>query len=59
MLEGDGIEDIPAPLLELHIANVHCPVLIHLGLAEILGKSCFSCENPDLTSYLIKCISGK
>lgn len=59
MLEGGGVEAIPVPLLELHITNGYCPVLVLLGLTEILGKSCFSCANPDLTSYLIKCVSGK
>jgi len=59
MLESCGIEAIQAPLLELHIANRYCPVLVSLRLTEILWKSCFGCENPDLTSYLIECISGK
>lgn len=30
-----------------------------LGVTEVLGKRCFSCENPDLASYLINCISGE
>lgn len=59
MLEGGGITAIAAPLLELQIVNEYCPVLVFLGLIEILGKRCFSCENPDLTSYLINCLSGE
>lgn len=34
MLEGGGIEAIPARLLELHIANGYCPVLVHLGSSK-------------------------
>lgn len=50
---------IAAPLLELQTANEYCPVLVCLGLTEILGKRWFSCENPDVASYLINCISGE
>lgn len=59
MLEGGGITAIVAPFLELQIVNEYCAVLVCLGLTEILGKRCFSCENSDLTSCLINCISGE
>lgn len=44
MLEIGGIEAIVA----VRYGYYH---IMHLGLNEILGKNCFICENPELTSW--------